>query len=52
MLQNSRVTAFAISELLRKNQHGDGGGEFPPTPLHTDTPRLRLTNDSRQHYPF
>ena len=33
MLQNARVTAFTISELLRKNQEGDGGGKFT-TPTH------------------
>ena len=26
MLQNSRVTVFTISELLRENQQGKGGG--------------------------
>ena len=26
MLQNSRVTAFTISELLKENQQGGGGG--------------------------
>ena len=26
MLQNARVTAFAVSELLRENQQGIGGG--------------------------
>ena len=26
MLQNARFTAFTVSELLTKNQHGGGGG--------------------------
>ena len=26
MLQNAKVTAFTVSELLRENQHGGGGG--------------------------
>ena len=33
MLQNAKVTAFTVSELLRENQHGGGGGgkiTFPP----------------------
>ena len=31
MLQNVRVTAFTISELLRENQQG-GGGKITPYP--------------------
>ena len=31
MLQNARVTAFTVSELLRENQQG-GGGELSPPP--------------------
>ena len=48
MLQNGKVTAFTISELLRGNQQGAGrGGEItspllPPTYAHTNTPRLGL----------
>ena len=30
MLQNTRVTAFAISELLRENQQRRGGGKITP----------------------
>ena len=26
MLQNARITAFTVSELLRENQQGEGGG--------------------------
>ena len=37
MLQNSRVAAFTISELLRENQQG-GGGKIAPYP----PPRLGL----------
>ena len=29
MLQNARVTAFTVSELLRENQHG---GKITPPP--------------------
>ena len=39
MLQNAKVTAFAVSELLRENQQGVK--LQPPPPLHT--PRLGLT---------
>ena len=35
MLQNARVTAFIISELLRENQQGGRGVKLPP-------PRLEL----------
>ena len=34
MLQNARVTAFTVSEILRKNQRGVGKGKIalvPPT---------------------
>ena len=27
MLQNARITAFTVAELLRENQHGKGGGD-------------------------
>ena len=30
MLQNSRVTAFTISELLKENQQGGGGWNYLP----------------------
>ena len=32
MLQNSRVTAFTVSELFRENQLGVGGKITPPLP--------------------
>ena len=33
MLQNARVTAFTVSELLRENQQGRGGGrKITPPP--------------------
>ena len=38
MLQNVRVTAFTVSELLRENQQG-GGIKLPPPP-HTTRPDL------------
>ena len=33
MLQNARVTAFNVSELLRENQQGEGGKITPPTQI-------------------
>ena len=41
MLQNARVPAFTVFELLRENQHWGGGGweKIPPLPRQ---PRLRL----------
>ena len=47
MLQNARVTAFTVSELLREDQHGGDKitpppAPLPPTPTPTPTPRLRL----------
>ena len=41
MLQNIRVTAFTVSELLRENQQGVGGGG-KITPTHPPPPRLGL----------
>ena len=32
ILQNARVTAFIVSELLRSNQQGEGGKITPPPP--------------------
>ena len=34
MLQNARVTAFTVSELLRKNQHGSGAVRVNLTTAH------------------
>ena len=31
MLQNVRVTAFTVSELIRENQQRGGGGKITPT---------------------
>ena len=39
MLQNTRITAFTVSELLRENQQGGGGGG-----VGVKLPRLRLSN--------
>ena len=39
MLQNAKVTAFTVFELLRVNQQGMGGKITPPPP-----PRLGLGN--------
>ena len=32
MLQNARVTAFTVFELLMGNQQGGGGVKLPPPP--------------------
>ena len=40
MLQNARVTAFTVSELLRENQQGwggGGGGGSYPSHTHPDS---------------
>ena len=37
MLQNARVTAFTVSELLRENQL-EGGDKITPPPPYTRTP--------------
>ena len=47
MLQNTRVTAFTVSELLRKNQQGGKkgvGGKITPHP-----PRLGLNHINQFH---
>ena len=36
MLQNATVTAFTFSELLMKNQQGEGGGKINPLTSHPD----------------
>ena len=41
MLQNARVTAFTVSELLRENQLG--GKVTPPTPLTPTRIRVKLS---------
>ena len=54
MLQNARVTALTVSELLRENQQAGKGGNYknppppPTTPTHTrpHTRRLGLSNIS------
>ena len=44
MLQNTRITAFTVSESLRENQHGGGGGaEVPPTHI-----QIRVKNRLRK----
>ena len=40
-LQDARVTAFTVFELLMENQHGEGGGNHPPPP------RLGLNRSSK-----
>ena len=40
MLQNAKVTAFTVSELLSEDQQGEGGNYLPP-PTNL-TPRLGL----------
>ena len=44
ILQNARVTAFTVSELLRESQKGGGGKITPPAP-----PRLGLTKKIYHH---
>ena len=48
MLQNARVTAFTVSELLRENQL-EGGDKItpPPPPTHTHPLGLRKLQTSR-----
>ena len=41
MLQNARVTAFTVSELLKENQHGVGI-KLPPAPPPPPSPPCRL----------
>ena len=42
MLQNARVTAFTVLELLRENQQEGGGGDEITLHTHTHTHALRL----------
>ena len=48
MLQNSRVTAFTVSELLRKNQQEGGGGvkglKLPPNQIRDKIIPVRTSN--------
>ena len=44
MLQNARITAFTVSELLRGNQQGEGG-DYPSPP-----PRLGLKSEESMHF--
>ena len=41
MLQNARVTAFIVSELLRENQQEGGGFPLPP-PLRSELIEFKL----------
>ena len=55
MLQNPRVAAFTVSELLRENQQGVKLPPLPPsthihTHTHTHTPRLGLINYRKHSY--
>ena len=50
MLQNARVTAFIVSELLRENQQG-GEGEVK-LPLPPSPPILGLTQKNASTYMF
>ena len=45
MLQNVRVTAFTVSELLRESQKAGGGVKLPPPP-----PRLGSTTSTYSCY--
>ena len=42
MLQNARVTAFTVSELLKENQQGGGSVKLPPPLL-----QIRVKNDEK-----
>ena len=50
MLQNSRVTAFTVCELLRENQEGVGGvgGGGGGSGVKIPPPRLGWINELRQ----
>ena len=48
MFQNTRVTAFTFSELLREYQHGVGGKKCPPPP--TQISIKGFSNDSFTKY--
>ena len=53
MLQNPRVAAFTVSELLRENQQGVKLPPLPPSThihTHTHTPRLGLINYRKHSY--
>ena len=45
MMQNAKVTAFNVSELLREYQQGErgGGGVKLPNPPHPPQIRVKLT---------
>ena len=48
MLQNVRVTAFSVSELLRENQQPTWGGWGGGVKIHRlPTPRLGYTSEDR-----
>ena len=34
-MQNASITAFTVFELLRENQQGGGGSNYPPPHAHT-----------------
>ena len=44
MLQNARVTAFMVSELLRENQQ-EGGGKITPTQI-----RVKAWNNRSMYF--
>ena len=45
MLQNAKVTAFTVSELLMKTQQGEGGGgKITHTDTHKHTQAHTLTH--------
>ena len=42
MLQNARVTAFTVSELLKENQQGGGSVKLPPPPPRSSRLGLKM----------
>ena len=45
MLQNARVTAFTVSELLKENQQGGGSVKLPPPPRSSRLGLKMMKND-------
>ena len=54
MLQNTRLTAFTVSDLLRENQQGGGGGNITSSPnqirVNDSTDFFEYSNDMHEKY--